>query len=1005
MIGVVLAQIAGRWGQALTLLVLSAAVTAAAVSAPAFAGAIDEATLENELETADSSELVVSLPGLSATTPEQQGAPPPEGLAEYRRVRSELSAFTPVTTTQIQVQGLDPDASPDEADRMLARAGFCEWVTFEDGRCPVGSREAALPAGLAADVGAAPGDEVVLTPVRSADDTWEADGPPSALTIVGVFEANDRTDPYWRPQDPLGQAGLSSAILTNATVLETLPHGRESIYLDAILPAGSLTPERLPAIRSQLRSAERQLEAEGPIGAALFTDLPQLLDRIEGHGDQARALLPIAAAPLVALCWFVVYLAVGQGVAGRRTELGVVAIRGAKWRMRALVVAAEPLLPILAGIPVGLALSRLLVAVVGPGNPGFALSGIDTPQLIAAGLAAAGAVVAAALAVRRELASSPVELLRQISPRRRRLALRTAEVVAIALGGVVVADLWLFDGDLVGVMVVAPVVIMLAVAIVAAAAMMPLLGLLGRWALRAGRLAPAMAALHLARQAGTGRLLVVLALVLASLGFAVASMDVAAQGRVAEAQRLLGASRVLDVSNVGRGELLRAVRAADPDGEYAMAAISTPASSDDPPAVALDSTRLARTALWSERYGALDAAEVAGMLRPPAPDPVIVEDGELVAELSTDSLSADRDVTVTVSVAPVSGNPVSVTLGPATTNRQEYEGTVIGCSEGCRVVGLSVAAEGDDASRISVTMHGLTQDGTEVLPSEWYSDSDAWRNPEDVPDGQHLWLETGGDGLTMWRRSAHSDVEYDLLAVDAPYPIPVVAAGQSPPANLLTGIDGQLVRLEPQARIGGLPGVGGRGVLMDLEYAERHTAAPGAAVQPQVWLAAGAPDEVIQRLEDEGLVINADRTFDSVQGSLDESGAAMALTYFGLSAGVASLLGLGALALVAAVDRRSWGRALSALRRQGVPERTATSAALWSYAGVVAAAAVVGALAAGAAWLTAGDRLPLGVDETLLVSWPQWAPVLAPWAAAVVLLFGAAAVGAWWQRGRTWEVG
>ena len=42
----------------------------------------------------------------------------------------------------------------------------------------------------------------------------------------------------------------------------------------------------------------------------------------------------MAAVPLVGLCWFVIFLAVAYGTAGRRHELGLVALRGARRPVR-----------------------------------------------------------------------------------------------------------------------------------------------------------------------------------------------------------------------------------------------------------------------------------------------------------------------------------------------------------------------------------------------------------------------------------------------------------------------------------------------------------------------------------------------------------------------------------------------------------------------------------------------------------------------------------------------
>jgi hypothetical protein len=1003
MIALVLAQLAARWGQAVTLFALSMAATVAAVSAPAYAVAVDRQAAANELAAAESVELVAAMPVIG----QEWVDPPADDLSGPSAALALLTDFTPVTTVEIRVQGLrGQDAPLSESHRLLARDGFCRHVVYRAGRCPVGSREAALPASLADPAGLGPGDQAVLTPVVLTDTGVTPDGPPVTITLVGVFEARDPTESYWASLDPLGVRGLGPAIFTNRTALQTLAHREERIALDAVLPPDRLTAERIPRLRQQLDAANQRLIAEGIAPGGLVTNLPELLDRIAGHGEQARALLPIAAAPLVALCWFVVYLAVGHGVAGRRHEFGVVALRGAKPRTRAVAVATESLLPALAGIPAGLVVVPALVGLAVPGTP-YQLT-IDNGQLPAAGLAAAGTVAAVLVALRRELAAPVVQLLRRVPPRRRRAA-AAAEVLAVVLAIAVVADLRGLDGELVGVMVAAPAVVILAVAVLAARAARPVIDLAGRWSLRRGRLGPAMAALYLARRPGAARLLVVLALVLGTLAFAAAGTEVAADGRAAEARWRLGAARVLQVQEASRGELLAAVRAADPEGRYAMAVASGPGGNPgDPSVLAVDSTRLAAVSLWAGWYGDRGPAEVAELIRPPAPEPALVTDGELTAELSPDQVTEDGTTSVTLLLAPVGGGPPGeVRFEPVSAGQRAYEATVAGCPAGCRITGLAVSttAVGEEffgvsrrIARVGVTLHALHQGGQQVGPAGWLTDPGRWRSPEEGLPTDHLRAEFDTGGLLLSKQEPEADRPYQLFAVDAPFPLPVVVTGALPDRERLVGLDNQQLRIAPQADLAGLPGVGEVGALVDLEYAERLAVEPGGARSPRVWLAADAPPEVIDRLVAQGLVITADRTVEQLRQVSDDSGAALALRFYLLAGGLAVLVGLGALVLVTAVDRRTWRRGLQELRAQGLAERTTIAAALWSYGGMVVAGAVAGALAAAVAWLAAGELLPLGVNELALSGWPPWTQALALWTAAVAVLLAAAVAGAWWQR-------
>lgn len=1024
MIALVLAQLAARWGQAVTLFALSLAASVATVSVPVYVATVDRAAVASELAGATPFELTVQAPPLQAGPADASSLMEPMAA-----VRAAFTWLEPVTTVQIRVQGLRPDAPAAESHLLIARDGFCQRVEYRAGRCPLGSREVALPADLAGPAELAPGAELRLTPVITTDFGFQPDGPPVTLVVVGVFDPVDPADPYWRTgQDPLGFYSPPS-IFTTRVAIETMVHSLEIVHLDAVLPPGQLTADRVPEFGEQLVQAERRLAEQGAGSGSLSTGLPRLMDRITSHGDQARALLPIVVAPLVALCWFVIYLAVGHGAAARRHEFGMVALRGARSWTRASAVVTECLLPVLAGAPAGLLAAHLLVDLVDPGGAGSAAPGgllsADPAQLRSAGLAAAGAVLAALLALRREVAAPVAQLLRSVPPRRR-AAVATAEVLAVALAAAAVVELRGLDGELVGVMVAAPAVVMLAVAVVVARAVRPVSALVGRWALRRGWLGPSLAALALARRPGAAGLVMVLALVLGLLGFSVTSTDVAATGRDTEAQRALGAARVLAVEEVDRGTLLQAVRAADPSGRYAMAVMTAAGQPDDPPVVAVDATRFAAVVPWSERYGlacepdgngcgaacepdqdgcaAAGPEQVAAALRPPAPEPVLVGDGELTAELSLDEFTTDGTVTLALLLVPPAGRQVVATFGPVTRDQPTYRAEVTGCGEGCRLAGVAVATNettGPDGSdrlaRISLAVHRLRQDGVEVGPAGWLADRARWRVPERGRADELAQVVVEDGQLRITRPGAEPGIAYPALTADVPYPLPVVTAGALPTGDLVTSIDNQLIRVSRQATLAGIPGTGGTGVLMDLEYADRLATEPGTATEPQVWLTADAPPEVVGGLADQGLVITGERTIADAQAASDGSGAALALRFFLLAAGIAVLVGLAALALVIAVDRRTWRRGLRELRAQGLAERTATTAALWSYGGIVVAAAAAGLLAAAAAWLVAGRRLPLGVDESVLVHQPQWTAVVPVWLLVVVVLLASAVAAAWWH--------
>jgi putative ABC transport system permease protein len=465
--------------------------------------------------------------------------------------------------------------------------------------------------------------------------------------------------------------------------------------------------------------------------------------------------------------------------------------------------------------------------------------------------------------------------------------------------------------------------------------------------------------------------------------------DVATQQRAGHAERVTGAARVLEVDPVDRGRLLDAVRRTDPDGRYAMAVVVAPGSPSQPPRLAVDSARLERVAAWRTEYG--EVGQLADRLRPPAPEPLRVRDGPLAVELSVPAAVPPASVTLSMTLVTRTGERPVVRFGPLPPGREVHRGRVSGCPDGCRLAQLSVSVA--EAGPAAVTWHGLEQHGQDMVPEGWRTGQ--WREAAN-PDAERISLDHTTGGVTLSVPQARPGVFYRALPPDSPYPLPVVTVGELDQPYVVN-VDNQPVPVSPVARLAGLPRLGGAGVLMDLEYAERSATAPGAAGSPEVWLAAAAPADVADRLAARGLTVSGERTVAGLRELLDSSGPAVALRYHLLAAGTAALVGLMALVQVAITDRGGWIVSLRRLRVQGVPRHTVTASVLWSYGGLVILGTVLGVLAAAAGWLATGDRLPLGVESLAPVR-PQWRAVLAPWLAAVALLAAGGAATAAWQN-------
>ena len=226
-------------------------------------------------------------------------------------------------------------------------------------------------------------------------------------------------------------------------------------------------------------------------------------------------------------------------------------------------------------------------------------------------------------------------------------------------------------------------------------------------------------------------------------------------------------------------------------------------------------------------------------------------------------------------------------------------------------------------------------------------------------------------------------------------PVPVIAAGKLGLSGTIVGLDNRPVGAGLAGEQAMLPRLASRGALVDLEYLERSSLDHPRRGQAEVWLGPAAPADAAERLRRAGLAISGSTGVASSRATLARQGPALALQFHLGAAILGVLLALGALGLVAAVDRRQRANDFRALRRQGLRMRSVFLAALGGYLSIVIAAALVGLGAAWLAWWIAGDRLPLftdSLDALIPPRWPLWRSVVLPWSYAALAMVAAAAI-------------
>ena len=969
MINVVFAMLWARRGQAVLLALLAMLAVSAAVAAPAYLRAADRAVAAGQVAVATPAESRVEI---TETVPDQRRGNPPANdhavsLSETGAALLGLPGFRYTYAEEFDVATLNRDERYHA--EVVHRQDVCAHLVMVAGRCLRSESEAIISEQAARRFKISPGDPVPLTFVifkAKWEPHYEANGRPEQVVVSGVYRVVDEREPYWGDHRYFADQGpgLEGApIFVNAATILAVDHGVTRQSLDGVAGPGALAIDRLPALRRALAALQGSVTRIGePV--RLRTGLPDLLARVDAGTGSGRLLLPVPAIALVLLGCATVFLAVGYSTGGRRPELAVVALRGARPGTRWWLASAESLAAIAVGAVAGCLLGQLLVNTVAALRfPGV---GADAglASLRYAPLAAAAVAVTALLAQRRHVRSPVAQLLRRV-PGGSSIAAVAGQFVLAVLAVVAVAQLRVTHGDLHGVGPFAPALILLALAQLASRTVLPVLARFARRALRRGRLGLALAGLQLARRPGAAPLFALLVAVAALAGYAAAAVDVGVRDRRAQAEQGTGAAQVLTVQSVDRSTLLSAVRAADPDGRFAMAVVALPHRDGEPVTLGVDSPRLARVAYLVD-------AGAASRLRPVAPESVTVAGPGVSLDLTTTGLAAGKSVILAAVLSSSAGlGDAVVPFGNLLAGRHTYTRKVPVCEQRCRITALRFTESGEGAADIS---------GSVLL--HLASPVRQWRSATVGPDGVRVdlaALNRQSDGLIV-------------QPAGMPLPLPVAVAGP-PPEAAVTGFDGRPVPVTTALRMPAVPGVGRSARLVDLESADLLSTSADVTTDEKVWLAADAPADAVARLEEHGLVVNADVRAAQVREQLDRQGPAVALDFYAIAGVLAIGLGAGALILAAGVDRRRRAEDLNALRAQGVSRRVARRATLATYPALVLAAVVAGTAVAVLTWWFTGWALPLSTGDPQVLALPTWpsATVLAATAAVALVVLAAVA--------------
>ncbi|MFG1919291.1 FtsX-like permease family protein [Micromonospora sp. NPDC048898] len=958
MLTVIWGALAARRAHALAVLLLAVLASAAAAAAPSYVAAAGQALARYEMSTAEPNELRIRL----AEGVEYPGLPADPTNTVFTTTVKRLAPAGFDVVLGAQSGGVAAGRAGEVTTSLIFRAGVCERVAVT-GACPRANSRGQLPEVMvsthtAARLGVAVGDRFTFAEVP--------------VRVTGIYRPLDVTDPFWLGGELIRQASGGSPGTSIPGSAEDAIFTAEAAPLrddDVILhrsTADLYVTEKLLDSRSmpELRAAVMKLQRDGNHeGFGAGTTTTSLFDRIERQRGQLADGVTLGAGLLVLLCWLVLFVAVGSAADQRRPEQGLLLLRGVQRRRLWALAIGEHAVPALVAIPLGclggVAAATLLAAHTLPAHADVTL---DATVVVAfAAIGAAGALAAVLLAQARMLSAPVVDLLRRVPARVRGWRATVGDVVAVSIAVAAVVQLR-SGGSPSGLALVAPVAGALAAAVLLARVAMLAGAAVGAALLGRGRTAVGLALVQVARQPRFRPLIALLTVAVAMLAFTAAMNELASAAYDDRAVVEVGAPRVVEVDATSRSHLLTAVRKADPEGRFAMAAVVTRTLPDGgAPVLAVDSARLATVAVPHPSYG-VSLADVARTIRPAPPgEPVLLRGRLLTVVLSTSfdpDLFGGNQPRLAVTVSSANGTRVVGTGAGIAPGRDGYVLQVPECVAQCRLVKIEVVAQ---VLWQDLTVHfeelRSGDDGTDtvVLTGTQFADLRRWRGS--TRDSE--FSATGGASpalaLQMWERRPGTA---GISVADSPFPLPVhLTRSEGTPlgqAHPYEGVDGAPTTARVDGVADGLPQLGGAGLIADLEYADR-LAVSGQSGTTEVWLAATAPADVLDRLRAQGLAIVDERTITGVRQDFDRQAPALALRFnlFAALAGV--LIGAAGLIAMAAAEQRTRVAMLVALRRQGLSSRAVRG----GYGLPVAVAAVSGGLVTVVIWLLtrSGQRL------------------------------------------------
>jgi putative ABC transport system permease protein len=952
--------------------------TAAAATGPLYLAAAGESVLQDALRGA---------PVASTGVEVRQDAPVGRlverevvGAVERALARTGAAPAYRRRTVALEADGsVLVDGVAVARSRLVARDGACGRVAVERGRCP-GAGEVLVSVEGAGVLGVDVGDRVALSGTGGLP-----------LVVAGLYVPLDVDDPAWHGRDyfvagrPPSDGTAVDALLTDRGTFAALPADvRARLVVDLALDARAVrwrTADRLrdvvPAVRDEVRAVLGPASGAGSERVVVDGYAAAVLDAADRDRDALALPVLLVLAQLLLLAWLVLHAVVSGAASARAGEVALVRLRGTGSLGTVVFALLETLLLLAAAVPLG-------VLVAWAGVRGLAVTaladGVPVPLTVAAvGAAAAalgGGAVAAAVASARVLRTPLPDLLRRGTSERagRRTALGEAGLAAAAAAAAVALLRTAAPQEAAGEPAGGRAVLALAVPGLLAAATALLGARLLPAACRAagGRVrstAGWLVVRQVARRQAGLRVVLVLGSAVGLATFSVLAWSVFEGNRTDRALAETGAARVLLVRTPPGTDLRAAVATADPGGRAATAVQTAEATGGGPRLVGADLDRYAGVGFWRADLSPGGLPAVLAALRPPAPEPVLVDDLEVVVTARSASGAAVLHADLTVA-----GRPRSVLLGPL----PPPGATAVLRAEvpaGSRLDALRLSGDGLRTGELLLA-------GELPPASRWRLVDRDRRAPADALAAAPT---AAGPGL-RWSFAAPDGGEPVLALPRVPVPLPGVAGAGTGAAvgDVVTGrgLDGAAVPVRVVATLPAVPRHGPGAVLVDLSRLQALAGRTGS-VRSEVWLAAGAGD-VAARLEAAGVRVDRQQSAADRERAFARQSPSLAVLLFLAGSAVAGVLAAGGAVLELHVLGRRRSYEVAALQAAGVRRGALVRAAVLEQLLLLGTGTAAGV---GAGVLAARLVLP-GVPE--FVDRPVSPPlVVAPDAVVVASVVGA----------------